>query len=173
MGKTPARCSPRTIMPRPAIPLRMPRFDLSSPLTAEAEAPRAINTREKPQHKRNTLEQRAGHQLRRALAGGELLETHAGNKGQITRHDRQHTRRGKRQESRPAGQYQVRYPSLLPVVSRIEPCSFYGEIFYYTNMAERGGFEPPIPEGIHDFESCAINRTLPPLRLLSEARPSL
>src|SRR5215510_2472598 len=31
-------------------------------------------------------------------------------------------------------------------------------------MAERGGFEPPMPEGIHDFESCAINRTLPPLR---------
>lgn len=31
-------------------------------------------------------------------------------------------------------------------------------------MAERGGFEPPIPEGIHDFESCAINRALPPLR---------
>src|SRR5262249_336605 len=32
------------------------------------------------------------------------------------------------------------------------------------SMAERGGFEPPMPEGIHDFESCAINRTLPPLR---------
>ena len=30
-------------------------------------------------------------------------------------------------------------------------------------LAERGGFEPPMPEGIHDFESCAINRTLPPL----------
>ena len=30
-------------------------------------------------------------------------------------------------------------------------------------MTERGGFEPPMPEGIHDFESCAINRTLPPL----------
>ena len=32
------------------------------------------------------------------------------------------------------------------------------------SVAERGGFEPPMPEGIHDFESCAINRTLPPLR---------
>ena len=31
-------------------------------------------------------------------------------------------------------------------------------------VAERGGFEPPIPEGIHDFESCAINRALPPLQ---------
>ena len=38
-------------MPSPAMPLRIPRFDLSSPLTAEAEAPRAINTREKPNTK--------------------------------------------------------------------------------------------------------------------------
>ena len=35
-------------------------------------------------------------------------------------------------------------------------------------MAEREGFEPPVPFDTHDFESCALNRALPPLRLKNE-----
>ena len=30
-------------------------------------------------------------------------------------------------------------------------------------LAEREGFEPPVPCGTHDFESCAFNQALPPL----------
>ena len=32
-------------------------------------------------------------------------------------------------------------------------------------MAEGEGFEPPVPCGTHDFESCAFNQALPPLRV--------
>ena len=31
-------------------------------------------------------------------------------------------------------------------------------------LAEREGFEPPIPVGMHDFESCAFNQALPSLQ---------
>ena len=37
-------------------------------------------------------------------------------------------------------------------------------------MAEGVGFEPTMPCGIHDFESCAFNRALPPLQVLTIKR---
>ena len=42
--------------------------------------------------------------------------------------------------------------------------SSYSAIELRPLMAEREGFEPPIPCGMHDFESCAFNQALPPLR---------
>jgi hypothetical protein len=35
-----------------------------------------------------------------------------------------------------------------------------------ANVAEREGFEPSIPCGIHDFQSCALGRTMRPLRIV-------
>ena len=52
---------------------------------------------------------------------------------------------------------------------RMEP----PETFQDVLGTERVGFEPTRVLPLHDFESCAINRTLPPLQTPSGVPPSL
>ena len=48
------------------------------------------------------------------------------------------------------------------IIRMIEKC-LYIPITYKEGRTEREGFEPSVPEGTHDFQSCPIGLTLAPL----------
>ena len=52
-------------------------------------------------------------------------------------------------------------PVSPPELGKVRPAVVISNSVYVR--AERGGFEPPVPEGTHDFESCRFNRTHAPL----------